>query len=144
MGKLDDIINKLQSVTDDVIDEGLLKVVDKNKSEAIDMNTSQLFSGKDSQGQAFGQYHSQSYAAFKLSLNPAGVVDFKLTGAFYDGFYLRTDKFPITFDSTDEKTDKLKQLGGENIFGLDQENLEKFRQEIKPDVQDLYRSLLQL
>jgi len=144
MSRLDDIINKLQSITDDVIDEGLLKVIEKNKSEAIDFNTAQLFAGKDSNDQSFGIYHSRSYAAFKLSLNPAGVVDFKLTGDFYRGFYVNTGKFPITFDSTDSKTDKLKSLGGENIFGLDQANLESFRQDIKPDIQDLFRSFLQL
>lgn len=146
MGRLDEIISKLQSITEDVIDQGLLKVVEKNKSEAIDLNTRQMFAGKDSQGQPLGGYRNQQYAAFKNYLNPApgfGVMDWKLTGKLYNEWYVDTSKFPIQFGSTDEKYATLKQQN-EEAAGLDQTSLETLRQDIKPDIQELFRSLLRL
>jgi len=143
---LDEIINKLNSITPEVIDEGLLKVVKQNQIEAVDMNTSQLFSGRDSQGQPLGFYRNEKYAVFKNYLNPSpgfGVMDWKLTGSLYVQWYVHADRFPITFGSSDEKFETLNQLN-EEAKGLDQTNLEQFRQEIKPQVQDLFRSLLQL
>lgn len=141
---LETLSTKLDSITDDVLDQALLGIVKQNQSEALDMNAGQLFEGVDSQDQSLGEYRSQSYARFKQSLNPAGVVDLKLTGDFYRGLFVKADQFPVAFDSSDGKSEMLKEKYGEEIFGLDQNNLEQFRQEIKPDVQELYRSLLQL
>jgi hypothetical protein len=146
VSRLDEIISKLSAVTDDVIDEGLLKVVEKNKSEAIDFNTSQLFAGKDSKGQPLGFYRNQQYAAFKNYMNPTpgfGVMDWKLTGELYGNWFVDASRFPVTFGSTDEKFESLNQQN-EEAKGLDQTNLEAFRQDIKPDIQDLFRSLLRL
>lgn len=140
MGKIRELAAKARSITDDDINESILKVVDKNKSEALDLNLKQLFSGRDAKDQSLGRYHSQAYAEFKRSLNPAGVVDLKLTGDFYRGFFAKTDRFPIEFASTDSKTDMLEEKYGKEIFGLDQANLEEFRKEIKPDIGKLFRS----
>lgn len=142
MGKITELYNKLKSVKPEQIEKGLLKIVEHSKNQALDLNTKQLFEGRDSQGQSLGGYKSQSYAQFKRTLNPAGVVDLKLTGSFYSGFFAKTDKFPVLFDSTDEKTSELKAKYGDEIFGLDQNNLEEFRQEIKPEVQTLFREIV--
>lgn len=144
MGKIRDLTEKLKTVNEDVINQGLLTIVKNNQSEALDLNTSQLFAGKDSNDQSLGSYKSAEYAKLKLSLNPAGVVDLKLTGNFYSGFFADTSRFPIQFGSTDEKADTLMQTYGQDIFGLDQTNLEQFRQDIKPDIQNLFKSFLQL
>jgi hypothetical protein len=144
MGKITDYYNKLKSIKTEDIDKVILKVVDESKNQAIDLNTKQLFSGRDAKEQSLGGYRNQEYAAFKRSLNPAGVVDLKLTGAFYDGFFAKTDKFPVTFSSTDEKTGELMQKYGTEIFGLDQNNLEEFRQEIKPEVQKVFHDIFHL
>jgi hypothetical protein len=144
MGKITDYYKKIAAIKPEDIERGLLKVVEESRNQAIDLNTKQLFSGRDAEGQSLGGYRNANYAAFKRSLNPAGVVDLKLTGSFYDGFFAKTDKFPVMFSSTDEKTGELMQKYGKEIFGLDQENLEEFRQEIKPEVQNLYREILHL
>ncbi len=144
MGKITDYYNKLKTITPEVIEKGLLKVVEESKNQAIDLNTKQLFQGRDSQGQSLMGYRNPQYAAFKRSLNPAGVTDLKLTGSFHESFFAKTDSFPVMFSSSDEKTGELMQKYGKEIFGLDQNNLEEFRQEIKPEVQDLYRDILHL
>jgi hypothetical protein len=64
-----------------------------------------------------------------------------LTGDFHSSFFAKTDSFPVAFDARDEKTSELKQKYGE-IFGLDETSLEEYRQEIKPEVQGLFRELL--
>jgi hypothetical protein len=144
MGKIKDYLDKIKSVGSQDIEDMLLKVVVESKNQAIDLNTDQLFSGKDANGQSLGQYRNPNYAAFKRSLNPAGVVDLKLSGDFYQGFFARTDKFPITFSSTDEKTGELMQKYGTEIFGLNQDSLEEYRQEIKPEIQKEYRKVLHI
>lgn len=147
MGKIDDYVSKLSSVSEDTLDASLLAIVDRNKSSALDMNISQLFAGRDSKDGNLVQYRSDSYAKFKNNLNPKpgfGNPDLKLTGEFYQGFFADTSKFPVIFSSNDSKTEKLLSQYGEDIFGLDQSNLEEFRQEIKPQVQEAFRSFLQL
>lgn len=141
MGRIRDYVARLKTINEQVIDSGILKIVQDTKNQAIDLNTKQLFEGRDANGQSLGGYRNPNYAAFKRSLNPAGVVDLKLTGDFYQGFFAKTDSFPVAFDSTDEKTSELKQKYGE-IFGLDQTSLEEYRQEIKPEVQAYFSKLL--
>ena len=146
MGRLAEIINKLDSITPDVIDEGLLNIVKKNQAEAVSMNVSQLFSGRDSLDQPLGFYKNQRYAALKNYNNPApgyGIMDWKLTGALYSGWYANADQFPVTFGSTDEKFQMLDEQNPDGK-GLDQNNLETFRQDIKPQIQELFRSLIKL
>jgi hypothetical protein len=75
-------------------------------------------------------------------LNSNGVVDLKLTGDFYSGFFALTDSFPITFSSNDSKAESLELKYGKEIFGLDQESLEQFRIEIKPQVQEEFRKII--
>lgn len=144
MGKIADLIAKLDAITTDVVDNGLLTIIKKNQAEALDLNTGQLFEGRDAKDQSLGGYANPRYAAFKQTLNPAGVVDLKLTGSFYQGFFANTDQFPVTFGSNDPKSEMLSEKYGQDIFGLNQNKLETFRQDIKPDVQDLFRSFLKL
>jgi hypothetical protein len=141
MSRLRDYVARLKTINQKTIDDGVLKAVQETKNQAIDLNTKQLFSGRDANGQSLGGYLNTDYAAFKRSLNPAGVVDLKLTGDFHSSFFAKTDSFPVAFDATDEKTSELKQKYGE-IFGLDETSLEEYRQEIKPEVQYFFRQLL--
>lgn len=147
MDKLTDIISKLNSVSEKEFESKILEIVDSKKNEVLDMNTSQLFSGRDSSDQNMTSYYSEGYAEMKNLMNPTpglGNPDLKLTGDFYKGFFLKDDTFPISFSSTDNKTEMLTQKYGENIFGLDNDNLEKLRQDIKPEIQEYIGSVLRL
>jgi hypothetical protein len=139
MSRLRDYVARLKSINQKTIDDGVLKIVQETKNQAIDLNTKQLFAGRNSKGESTGSYRNEEYARFKRSLNPAGVKDYKLTGDFYSGFFANTDSFPVTFDSTDSKTSLFRDG---DLFGLDETSLEEYRQEIKPEVQDLFRVIL--
>lgn len=126
MGKLKDIANKLAGITPDAIDAKILQIIRDNQTLIIDLNLFQLDSGKDSNDVPLDPpYRNANYAEFKLYLNPKGVVDLRVTGRFWAGFFMKADKFPITFGSTDEKAGALEAKYGKEIFGLDKQHLEE-------------------
>ena len=71
----------------------------------------------------FDTYRSKNYEIFKSRLNPSagGNVDLILTGAFVDAMYLLKPKQGrYKFGNTDKKRNILKEMYGDNIFGLNQ------------------------
>lgn len=141
--KITQLRDRLASVTVEEQESNILRILKENESYLLDLNTGQLLKGVDSDALPLKPaYKSERYAAFKLTLNPEGVVDLRLTGAFHHGFFIEADKFPIMFDSTDEKTDKLRIWYGEKIFGLSQLSKEDLVSHVRPQIQDYYKSLL--
>ena len=99
--------------------------VEENKEYIIDLNTGQLSKGKDSNNASLFPYASDDYAKFKKSIGseaPLGTPNLKLTGAFWEGFNIKTDKEGVIISSTDGKSEKLKSGYGEDIFGLTDES----------------------
>lgn len=141
MGELRDYIEKLKTITVEVQERKLLDILHARENQLIDLNTGQLFKGGDAQGRMLESYHESSYAQFKLTLNPAGVTDLKLTGSFYDKFVINTSKFPVEFTSMDTKSPKLQEHYGD-IFGLDEKSKSEFTQDILEDVREAYRAML--
>lgn len=145
MKKIEGYIKKLESYTPERIEKDVLKIVKQNEAQIVDLNQEQLIFGKDSQDKSLGEYRSAAYAEYKRLLNPAGVVDLRLTGKFYRGFFVNADKFPVTVSSVDSKTDELTKKYGKAIFGLDKENTRKFMEEtVKPKVLRYYRKIFRL
>ena len=141
--KVELLQRKLSTVTVEAQERALLEIINRNDSYIVDLNTGQLFRGVDSNSSPLDPpYRSKYYAEFKLHLNPAGVVDLKLTGAFYAGFYIDSSKFPIVFNSTDEKAGILEQKYGPTIFGLDQPSKNDLVAHLKDQIQEYYKSLL--
>jgi hypothetical protein len=141
MGKLLNIANKIKNLTEDGIDKTILKSFSDNQEAATNLNTDQLFQGKEATGGVLPDYSPRSVIVFG---KPAGPMRLFETGAFYRGFFVKSDRFPIVFSSTDSKTDKLSQAFGANeIFGLDKENIKDFSQSyVLPDLQKFVRSFL--
>lgn len=107
-----------------------LKVIDDHSKEFIKLNEEQLFEGKTAKGTNIKPpYASDSYANYKLKYNPLGVVDLFLTGAFYGSFFLYTTQFPVFVFATDEKTNKLIDKYGADIFGLTKEHIKQVSRE---------------
>jgi hypothetical protein len=78
-------------------------------------------------------YRSKNYELFKSSRNPkaGGAVDLILTGDFVDAMYLLKPKQGrYKFGNTDKKRNILKEMYGDNIFGLNQRVFEKYQKEI--------------
>ncbi len=80
----------------------------------------------------YDSYRSRDYEIFKSRKNPlaGGNVDLILTGAFVDAMYLLKPKQGrYKFGNTDTKRNILKEMYGENIFGLNQNVFEKYQKE---------------
>lgn len=105
--------------------------MEETAQDFIDLNTEQMYAGKDSDGEPIQpDYKSDVYAQMKNRMNPApgyGVPDLKATGAFYAGYTLKVDAGQVTEDSDVEYADKLTEQYGEQIWGLDDENLAAYR-----------------
>lgn len=144
MGKLQDYITKLKVFDEQAQTEALLKIIVGKKSLLIDLNQQQLYSGRNSRGEVLGEYRSRDYAIFKNRLNPLpglGVWDLRLSGNLYDGMFVEADSFPVTIDSSDSKAGKFRDL---SPFGFDGKSKDEIVQETKPEIQNYYRSILQL
>ena len=120
-------------------------IIQRNQKAVLDLNKQQLFKGEDSEGKSLGRYRSKAYAAFKLLLNPLGVVDLFVTGRFYSKFFLKRNKFPIQIDSTDSKRDELVQKYTDKIFNLNEESKAILVKDwVKREYIDYWRKILRL
>lgn len=89
--------------------------------QLADLNTEQMHKGFNAEGDPIGEYRSEIYAEEKHRMNPLpgfGRVDLRLTGAFYEGMYVRIEGDTIIEGSTDEKEEALQKKYGKIIFGL--------------------------
>lgn len=123
MGKLFELRDKLRQLSPSRMEDEVLGIIKNNENVATNLNTDQLFSGEDSTGAKLPEYSATSVNVFNKPAGPYRLFD---TGDFYKGFFVRTDKFPVVFGSTDRKTDKLTRELGYGIFGLQKQNLKEF------------------
>lgn len=146
MGKLRRYIDHLSQFTHERMESEVLNIIDDQEPAAVDLITqNQLMFGLDGEGKDLGEYASQAYAEFKLSLNPRGVVDLRLTGAFHESIFMNADQFPVVFGATDEKTDKLLDRYGDNILTLRRENIRLLAKGYVADpLKDFYRKVFHL
>jgi len=84
-------------------------------------------------GKTFARYRSKGYENLKRAKNPiaGGKVDLIVTGAFVDAMQLgKGNNGRYLFRNTDSKRNILKEIYGENIFGLNQNVFFKYQKEI--------------
>ncbi len=136
---------RLNEVTESQVEQGVLSVLKQNERKATDLNTSQLYQGLDSKGQALEPAYSPLTVEIKkYKGDPYDRVTLYDTGTFYSRFYIG-EQFPLLFNSMDFKTGRLaEKYGEENIFGLDQSNIAELGKAILPDLQDEFRKILLL
>lgn len=142
MGVLRDWQKHLRKLTPKKIERDVLKILKSEEALIVDANTEQLMRGEDSEGNVIDPpYASKHYAELKLFLNPAGVVDLNLTGAFHAKFRLVVSKgWPAYLYSTDKKAPELKEKYGKDIYGVQQESLDDIvDSSILPKVQAYYQ-----
>ena len=112
-----------------------------NEAELVDLNTSQLYSGVDANGQSLGEYSPFTKELKQAKGQPTDRITLKDEGDFYDGFGLVRNDFPFLLTSSDSKTSELTQMYGEKIFGLTAENWKEYIQGILlPFVQDDFKA----
>jgi hypothetical protein len=144
MSRLKDYIEKLKAASEEGQTQALLQIVNRHQAQLIDVNQLQLLAGRNAKGDILGEYRSAAYAEFKNRLNPEpglGVWDLRLSGTLYDSMFVEADGFPVTINASDSKADKFRDA---SPFGLDTKSKDDFREEIKPEIEEYYRSLFQL
>lgn len=102
-----------------------------NERNAVDLNHSQLQVGEYANNESImPDYASLDYADEKQRMNPLppyATPDLKLSGGFYQGFFLdlgALDNGYFELNSRDHKTDELTAKYGDEIFGLNDDNTE--------------------
>lgn len=145
MGKFRNFYAKLkQNGTVDKQNEWLIQLIRNEEAFLVDLNTGQLMMGKDSKGGMLRPYKLGWYAEFKKSLNPLGVTDLRLIGSFHNSFYVDVSNFPeIQFNAHDPKTGLLAE-GFDNIFGLNEESKQIFREHIRSTIIEYYKELFHI
>jgi hypothetical protein len=97
----------------------------------IDLNTQQMYEGKDSQDEQIQPtYKRPRYARVKNQMNPTpgyGVPDLKLSGDFYKGYTLKVDGDQVIEDSDVDYAKYLTERYGVKIWGLNDSNLSAYR-----------------
>lgn len=94
-----------------------LQAVEDTSGLMLDLQKEQLFAGLDADEVPLHEYRSRAYAEFKLTLNPKGVTDLKLSGSFYDKMFFEISEENINLWSKDDKAGDLTVKYG-NIWGL--------------------------
>jgi hypothetical protein len=141
------LINKLKSLKTQMVNIADDVVMD-NKSQIISLQLGQMaFKGEDSEGDKLryqkprkgktkGVY-SAGYSNYKSKRGgQTRYVDLKLSGDFYKSIdVVNPDRGLIKIKSEDDKFDILTSNFGENILGLNNENLTIFANRIEPKLQ---------
>jgi hypothetical protein len=119
-----------------------------HQDRAVAMNTDQLFEGRLANGDTLPEYSFVSVNVYRKPPGPWRLYD---TGDFYQGFFMKAEKFPITFGSKDGKTLLIMRmvdahkLDPDEIFGLNKANFtELVRIYALPDLQGWLRSALRV
>lgn len=142
MGKLLELTRKLNQLSPAKMETELLSIVKANEQVATNMNTDQLFKGEDSRGDSLPDYSERSVTVFG---KPPGPMKLFESGDFYRGFFIEADKFPVVFYSSDNKADKLNKNFGNDIFGLQKDNLKEFaRVYVLEDFQKFIRDFIRV
>jgi hypothetical protein len=117
-----ELIQRLTQLRDNMR-EVLVDSIEETASIYVDLNTEQMYVGKDGTGRSISpMYKFIEYANQKSAMNPApgfGVPDLKLTGAFYEGYTVHVEGDQVIKDSTVEYADKLFEKYGNAIGELD-------------------------
>ncbi len=143
MGKIKDIANKLRAVDLTVV---ALKAIKVSEHQLLDMNIAQMMKGKTSADAPILPPYSPVTVAYKRAAGqPSDRVTLRDSGMFQQGFYLEGSSFPISIRSMDSKEGKLVEKYGDEIFGLNQTNLEEVRKDIVlPEIRVAILKALQL
>ena len=113
--------------------------VQEHSNVIIDMNTEQLWQGKNSEGVELasigGDYAPATVEYKKLKGDPYDRVTLHDERDFTENFFVKPVKMGWEVDSKDSKTNKLKEDWGDDIFGNTKEDEKEINDEyIKPEM----------
>ena len=106
--------------------------IKETEFELLELLRAQLSKGQGGDGTlpALNDYY---YARKKKKMGgqaPFGIMDLKFKGDFYDSLQVQKSNNVLYVGATDPKTPKLIEIAGEQIFELNAENFEYYKNEI--------------
>lgn len=133
--KLKSLLKALKTIS---LTELLLKAIELNEEFIVYLNTEQLRDkGITNTGQSISSYAPYSdYTILKktenntLTNNNSSIVNLRETRDFHLEFYLEVKGDQIMFWSGDDKTDKLVEKYGTQIFGLTKQSIKIANEEV--------------
>lgn len=117
--------------------ELLTKILIENESFIINLQQGQLLKGVKADGSDMPEYVEGSKHS-----SATGKWDFYDKGDFYKGMDAIFENDGFMLDSTDNKTDVLIKMAGEEIFGLNEDSIKKLTSKIKPILIEANRTAL--
>jgi len=125
--------NRLKKLTLPTIQKLVAELVLKDEETIKNLKEQDFKEGDIFGNGTFADYRSRNYSIFKSRLNPSagGNVDLIVTGAFVNAMFLvKPSGGRYRFGNTDKKRNILKEMYGDDIFGLNQRVFEKYQKEI--------------
>lgn len=136
-------IRKLELIRDNIkSDTG--KILNRHKREIIQLNKSQMIDGYGSDNKNLFNALRQYDGVYNPGYKKSGLYDFYETGTFMRGLFAEIKGNEIFVDSTGKSTgDKsLFFAGYTNLFGLNQDSMQKLRVIIMPELRQYLKSRL--
>jgi hypothetical protein len=137
MRTLSSLIQAVESLN---LDNLMVKSMDQVSPTYLEQQKEQMSYAVKGTGQPIGKYGTAWYARKKNQMNPNagyGNVDLKLTGSFYEAMEAKAQPEGMNIDSTDQKSQMLQQIYGNDIFGLFGKWKEPFVQKLQTAVTEL-------
>lgn len=114
------------------LESALIQTIDETKEDFADLNRAQWAVGQLADGGVIGPPYTKGYAARKSSAGLlADTVNLKMTGAFYQGYGIVIDNDILRLGSEVDYEPYITARYG-NIWGLTEENLEKYKEIFAP------------
>lgn len=120
------------------------KFILSNEPLFVDTVHSQLEKGEAGDGSKLDTYSTPDYSRFKKAIGSMSspIADLKLTGDFYGGMIMNNN---LEIFSTDWKNNLLKQMWGDDIMEVQDNNLDKIiTEQILPDFEHYIRKQIGL
>lgn len=103
------------------------ETIEETSGAVIDFNQQQMYAGKRSTGTDIKPAYAPLTVLIKDQKGqPTDRVTLKDTGSFYEGMFVDVNSETFDIDSTDEKTEALKEKYGNRIFGLTTESKSEY------------------
>lgn len=134
-----------KKLTPTKISKDLFNFIRTLEKYLADLNVDQIFNfSEDVFGNALGFYSKGTELITKGEKKAGDPFTLKDTGEFLEDVFSKVDSDSIFFDTKDsKKPDVLRNLLSEDIFGLTDENLQKFiNEKLTPFFQSYFKSKL--
>lgn len=136
-------IRKLEAIKNSLKNESV-KIIQRHEKEIVQLNKNQMVDGYGSDGKDLFNVQRQYDGIYNQGYKKSGLYDFYETGAFMRGLFATVSRSGIFIDSTGKGSGEksLFFAGYTNLFGLNEDSMNKLRALIAPELKAYLKSRL--